>query len=87
MDRNLYALLDTGILRRSDGGETFVFCFLASFAAFWWVLEVLVTKEQLLSGRPDKILAAVDTSNLSILKFPRIVVQSVSRRLFLTGLR
>lgn len=71
MHRDLDTLFDSGILSGGYRGKPFILGFLAALAAFRRVLEVLVAKELLFTGGPDKILAAVDTMNLCVLWFRR----------------
>ena len=69
VDGNFDALSHTGGLRGGDGGEAFILGLLARLAALRFVLQSLVMKEDLLPGRPDEILTAVDTVYGAILEF------------------
>jgi hypothetical protein len=73
MDGDLDSLFDPGVLGGGDRGQAFVLRFLAAFAAFGRILQVLVAKELLLSGRPNEILTAIDTTDIRVLKFTDIV--------------
>jgi hypothetical protein len=52
--------------RRSERGDTFCF---AGFAAFWFVSELFIVEEQLLPGGEDKVGAAVNALQHSVLEF------------------
>jgi hypothetical protein len=54
--------------RRSERGDTFCF---AGFAAFWFVSELFIVEEQLLPGGEDKVGAAVNALQHSVLEFHR----------------
>jgi len=57
---DLYPLLDAGGLGRGNCRKSFVFRVLTFLAAFWRVLQLLVAKEGLFAGGPDKVFAAVN---------------------------
>jgi hypothetical protein len=50
----------------SQHGHPFRF---AGFAPFWFILELLVTEEELFSRREDEVRAAVNTLQHLVLKF------------------
>ena len=54
-----------------DRGQPFILCLLARLAAFWWVLQSFVVKEDLLTCSPNKFLAAINTNDSLIVEFGR----------------
>jgi len=56
-------------LRSGYCREAFVLCLFARLAAFGFVFQTLVVKENLLACSPDEVLIAVDALDSTILIF------------------
>lgn len=69
LNGDLYPLPNAGGLCGGDGGETFVLGLLAGLATLGLVLQSFIMKEDLLAGRPDEILSAVNTLDRAIFEF------------------
>jgi hypothetical protein len=63
VNRNFDALPHSGRLSRRDCSQSFVLRLFAGLAAFWFVLQTFVVKENLLTTGPDKILTTVNALN------------------------
>lgn len=69
VDGNFDALADARRLRGGDGGQTLVLGLLARLAAFRFVLQTLIVKENLLAARPDKVFVTVNAKDIAVLEF------------------
>jgi hypothetical protein len=72
-------LPDSGNLGLRDGRQAIVFGLLAWFAAFRFVLQAFIVKEDLLARGPNKWLAAIDARDRSISKVRRLIVKDLLR--------
>ena len=63
LDRNFDALSYSRRLRGRDRSQSFVFCLFAGFAAFGFVFESLVVKENLLAGSTAKVFVTIHTTD------------------------
>jgi hypothetical protein len=70
-------LSDSGYLGVRDSGQPIVLGQLAGLAAFWFVLQAFVMKEDLLAHSPGKWLAAIDAPDRSILRVRRLLVNDL----------
>jgi len=61
-------LFDSGNLGRGDCRQPIIFRVFAGLATFGFVLQTFVVEKDLLTGRPDEWLAAIDAGDRSILK-------------------
>ncbi|HJR07098.1 MAG TPA: hypothetical protein VJ842_07570 [Pyrinomonadaceae bacterium] len=66
---NFNALAHSRSLRGGDGGQSFVLGLLTGFAAFRFVLQSFVVKENLFAARPDEVFVAVNAKNVAVLEF------------------
>jgi hypothetical protein len=69
LNRDFDALANAGGLRGGDGRESLILGLLAWLAAFRFVFQTLVVKENLLARRPDEILPAIYTLDVAIIEF------------------
>jgi hypothetical protein len=79
--RHLDALSDSGILGRRYSGQAIVLGLLAGPAAFRFVLQALIVKEDLLAHSPGEWFGAIDAPDRSILKVKRLIVNDLLRPL------
>jgi hypothetical protein len=70
---NFNPLPDSGNLGFGNGRQSIIFSLLAGLAAFRFILQALVVKEDLLANCPGKGLVAIDTGDRSISKFRRLL--------------
>jgi hypothetical protein len=72
-DGNFDPLFDSGNLGCGDRCQPIVLGLFARLATFRLVLQTFVVKKDLLAGRPNERLAAIDASDRSILKVRRLL--------------
>jgi hypothetical protein len=78
-NRYFNALPDSGNMGFGDGRQSIVLGLLTWLAAFRFVLQTLIVKEDLLARSPNKWLAAIDARDRSILKVRRLIVDDLLR--------
>ena len=67
--RDFDPLPHTRCLRRGNCRQPLIFCLFAVFAAFWWILQVLVAKESLLAGSPNESPGTINAHYFAICNF------------------
>ena len=72
------ALLDSGNLGGGNRCQTIILRMFAGLAAFRFVLETFVVKEDLFADRPNEWLAAIDACDRSILKVRQLLSSDLS---------
>ena len=65
---DFYTLPYARCLRGGNGRQSFILGLLARLTAFRLIPQTLVLKEELLAGRPDKILSAIHALERAVLK-------------------
>jgi hypothetical protein len=78
-NRYLNALPDSGNLGLRDCRQSIILGLLAWLAAFGFVLQAFIVKEDLLARRPNERLGAIDARDRSILKVRRLIVNDLLR--------
>jgi hypothetical protein len=78
-DSNFDPLFDSGNLGCRDRRQPIVLCLFAWLATFRFVLQTFVMKKDLLAGRPNERLVAIDAGDGSILKVRRLLNRDLLR--------